>query len=86
MNPKAFAALEKESKKLRDMGCWDQAKVREWREVAAEAKRDGVKVRVGRISDICVEKNHELNENDPNRKFKGRVVFEGYHVRDESNA
>ena len=86
MNPKAVAALEKEWKKLRDMGCWDQSKVREWRDVAAEAKRDGTKVHVGRIFDICVEKNHELGEDDPNRKFKGRVVFEGCHARDESNA
>ena len=35
--------------------------------------------------DICVEKNHELPEDDPNRKFKGRVVFEGCFVRDQSN-
>ena len=33
--------------------------------------------------DICVEKNSELPESDPNRKFKGRVVFEGCHVKDE---
>ena len=38
---------------------------------------------VGRIFDICVEKNHELPEDDPNRKYKGRVVFEGCFVRDE---
>ena len=86
LDPKAFAALEKEWKKLRDLGCWDQTRVREWRDVAAEAKREGTKVHVGRIFDICVEKNHELAEDDPNRKFKGRVVFEGCHVRDESNA
>ena len=86
LDPKAFAALEKEWKKLRDLGCWDQSRVREWRDVAAEAKREGTKVHVGRIFDICVEKNHELAEDDPNRKFKGRVVFEGCHVRDESNA
>ena len=40
---------------------------------------------VGRIFDICVEKNSELPESDPNRKFKGRVVFEGCHVKDEGN-
>lgn len=27
MNPNAFAALEKEWKKIRDMGCWDQSTV-----------------------------------------------------------
>ena len=82
LDPKA----SKEWKKLRDLGCWDQSRVREWRDVAAEAKREGTKVHVGRIFDICVEKNHELAEDDPNRKFKGRVVFEGCQVRDESNA
>ena len=86
VTPKAFAALEKEWKKLRDLGCWDETKVREWREVAAEAKRKEIKLHVGRVFDICVEKNHELEESDPNRKFKGRVVFEGCHVKDESNA
>ena len=42
-----------------------------------------MKIHVGRIFDICVEKNHELPEDDPNRKYKGRVVFEGCFVRDE---
>ena len=36
------------------------------------------------IFDICVEKGSELPPNDPNRKFKGRVVFEGNRVQDES--
>ena len=40
---------------------------------------------VGRIFDICVEKKSELPESDPNRKFKGRFVFEGCHVKDEDN-
>ena len=29
--------------------------------------------------------DHELHESDPNRKFKGRVVFEGCYVKDEEN-
>ena len=53
--------------------------------VAGRAKRNGTKVHIGRIFDICVEKNSELDENDPNRKFKGRVVFEGCYVKDEDN-
>ena len=32
-----------------------------------------------------MEKNCELDVGDVNRKFKGRVVFEGCFVRDESN-
>ena len=31
-----------------------------------------------------MEKNSELDENDPNRKFKGRAVFDGSDVRDEN--
>ena len=38
---------------------------------------------VGRLFDICVEKNSELEFGHPSRKFKGRVVFEGNSVRDE---
>ena len=34
---------------------------------------------------ICVEKGSELPEKDPRRKFKGRVVFRGNDVRDESH-
>ena len=43
---------------------------------AARARKDWEKIHVGRIFDICVEKNHELPEDDPNRKYMGRVVFE----------
>lgn len=32
-----------------------------------------------------MEKNSGLPAGDPDRKFKGRVVFEGCHVKDESN-
>jgi hypothetical protein len=84
-NAKATAALDKEWNKLRNMQCWDETRVEEWSIVAARAKRTGNKVHIGRIFDICVEKNSELDENDPNRKFKGRVVFEGCYVKDEDN-
>jgi RNA:NAD 2'-phosphotransferase (TPT1/KptA family) len=84
-NPKAKASLDKEWDKLRRQQCWDESKVREWSDVAAEAKRKGIKTHVGRIFDICVEKNAELPENNPNRKFKGRVVFQGNNVKDEAN-
>ena len=49
-----------------------------------EAIAKGETAHVGRIFDICVEKNSELPESDPNRKFKGRVVFEGCHVTVET--
>ena len=80
-----MAALDKEWTKLRNIGCWDESRVEEWSIVANKAKKSGIKVHIGRIFDICVEKNSELDESDPNRKFKGRVVFEGCYVKDEDN-
>ena len=82
-NAKAKAALQIEWDKLTSQGCWDLSTVQEWHDVAAKARKEGEKIHVGRIFDICVEKNHELPEDDPNRKYKGRVVFEGCFVRDE---
>ena len=43
-------------------------------------KRSGTTVQFGRVHGICVEKNAELPEGHPNRKFKGRVVFLGNRV------
>ena len=57
----------------------------EWKDIASWVRKTGTKVHIGRIFDICVEKNSELPESDPNRKFKGRVVFEGCYVKDEDN-
>ena len=84
-SPKAWAALTKEWDKLRLQTCWDESKVREWRHISAEAKKLNKKAHVGRIFDICVEKGSELKEDDPARKFKGRVVFQGNNVWDENH-
>ena len=82
--PLAAAALTKEWDKLIKAGVWDTTKVREWADVAGVARRSGKKAHVGRIFEICVEKNAELPANHPERKFKGRVVFQGNDVRDEN--
>jgi len=66
-NAKALAAMDKEWNKLRNIGCWDESRVQEWKHVASNARRDGTKVHIGRIFDIFVEKNSELEENNPNR-------------------
>ena len=47
------------------------------------ARPKGEKANVGLIFGIVVEKNHELPETDPARKYKGRAVFQGNNVRDE---
>ena len=55
INAKAMAVLDKEWNKLITQKCWDYASVREWKDVAAEADRQGfIKAHVGRIFDICV--------------------------------
>ena len=69
--------------KLRKIECWDESRVREWADVAAEARRAGTKAHVGRIFEICVEKGSELPVGDPGRKYKGRVVYQGNEVKDE---
>ncbi len=85
VNPKARASLDKEWDKLESQRVWIVEEMRPWAEVQEEARRTGVVAHVGRIFDICVEKNHELPEDDPLRKYKGRVVFEGCNVKDQDN-
>ena len=71
-----------EAGKLVSVGTWDVNKVREWRDVALEARNKGTVAHVGRVFPICSVKNAELDESDPRRKHKGRVVFQGNEVRD----
>ena len=58
--------------------------MREWSTIAAEARRAGNTIHLGRLFCICTEKGSELPKGDPNRKFKGRVVFQGNNVRDQN--
>eukprot|EP00975_Prorocentrum_lima_P010614 2253995-Prorocentrum_lima.AAC.1 len=75
-NPKANAALDKEWERLKSINTWDESTVREWKDVAREARTKSEGAHVGRVFAILVEKNHELDEGNPLRKFKGRVVFQ----------
>ena len=84
-NPKAKAVLDKEWENLRTKGVWDEKRVRECRDIVAEARRDGKTVHLGRIFEACYEKGSELPESDPRRKFKGRTVFQRNNVRDENS-
>ncbi len=62
---------------------WDETFVKEWRYVRHAARMRDEKANVGLVFGIVVEKNHELPEADPARKYKGRAVFQGNNVRDE---
>ena len=83
LSQKAIDAMDAEWARLREIRTWVEADVKDWHEVQAEARQNGETVHIGRLFPILVEKNSELDENDPNRKFKGRVVFDGSYVRDQ---
>ena len=89
-NIKAQAAMEMEWRRLRQVprkdgkaGVWDEDAVQEWSSVRRDAQKQNTKANVGLIFGIVVEKNRELPEHDPNRKYKGRAVFQGNNVWDE---
>ena len=86
-HPKAIAAMESEWTRLRqqgDRGVWDESMVCEWSDVKAQAMKNGQTAHMGRIFELCFEKHPELPESNPLRKFKGRVVFQGNNVKDQS--
>ena len=68
-----------------DKGCWIEKQVREYDQVASEAQKKKLKVHFGRVFEICTLKGSELKEGDPNRKYKGRSVFQGNKVLDENS-
>ncbi len=82
-NERAEKALGDEWDRLVKIGCWDPKVVRSLRDVKAEAKRNNKEMHFGALHELCVEKGSELPEGDPNRKYKGRVVFLGDRVTDE---
>ena len=83
--PEAKAAMDKEWQKLVDKSCWLEKKVREYRDVAREAKAKEAKAHFGRIFEICSQKGSELPKRHPEQKWKGRSVFQGNKVSDENN-
>eukprot|EP00439_Symbiodinium_sp_Y106_P066744 s3183_g10.t3 len=60
------------------------ALVRDFESVASEAKKNNQKVRFGNVFEIGSLKGAELKQGDPNRKYKGRSVFQGNKVLDEN--
>ena len=82
-NPKAREAMLKEWKGLRDQEVVDFSMVREYDDVVAEAKKNKKEVHMARVHGICVEKNYQLPEGNPGRKFKGRGVLLGNQVKNQ---
>jgi hypothetical protein len=82
--PAAKAAMDIEWERLRKKKVWNESLVREWGDVAAEARRKGEEIHFGYLFGICVEKNSELAPGNPSRKYKGRVVFQGNRVTNQN--
>ena len=71
----AQIAFKKEWGKLWEHKVWhydpaDETTVREWFEVAAEARFEGVEIHLGRLFGIMAEKGSELDDGDPRKKYK----------------
>ena len=83
-NPKAVEAFMKEWKGLWDQEVFDFSTTREYDDVVAEAKKKGEKIHMARVHGLIYEKNYQLKEDDPARKFKGRGVLLGDQVKDQN--
>lgn len=59
-------------------------KVREWRDVAREARAADETVDVARIHEMCVEKSADLDESDPRKKIKSRNALLGNMAKDQN--
>ena len=84
MNPDAKAAVDKTWKKLETIPAWDVRKVKSKKEVIKEAQNNNNKVHYTSLMDLCHLKNSELEPQF--QKYKGRVVFRGDIVKDDSGA
>ena len=82
--PAAKAAVDQEWEKLEKILAWDLTKVRSKKEVIDEARTKGAKVHFASVVDICHLKNAELEAK--HQKNKGRVVFRGDIVKDDSGS
>ena len=71
--PAAQKTMQVEWDRLRHKGVWDESKVREWDDVAAEARAvgNGVRANLGYLFGICVEKNSEQPKRSPITQAQG---------------
>ena len=81
--PDAAQAMDHALNCLRNKKVWDESNLRDWADVIQAATTGGFDVHFGHIGAVCVESN---SKNDvPYRKYKGRVVFLGNVVVDQSH-
>lgn len=79
----AIAAQNKEWGRLIDRVVWSYDVIREWDDLAKEARRNNQTIHLGRIFGIMVENGSELPKGDERRKYKYRAVFQGNQVVDQ---
>jgi len=82
-NEDARKAMRKEWLGQHAAGVYDFSVVREYDDVVREAKKNGKEVHMARIHGFCVEKNYQLPNDNPSRKFKGRGVLLGNQVKNQ---
>ena len=70
--------------KLEKISAWNLTKVKSKKQVIDEARTSGAKVHFASLMDICHLKNAELEAK--HQKYKGRVVFRGDIVKDDSGS
>ena len=80
--PAAKAGVDKEWEKLEKISAWNLTKVKSKKQVIDEARTSDAKVHFASLMDICHLKNAELEAK--HQKYKGRVVFRGDTVKDDS--
>ena len=80
-SPEALEAVRLEPAGLEKAGVWDLLSVREYDQVAAEARRSSVKVHFGQLMSIASVKFAELATHL--QKMKGRIVCRGDCAKDE---
>ena len=68
--------------KIQKIPAWQLTKVRNKKEVIAEARNEGKKVHFSSSTDLCHLKNSQLEPQF--QKYKGRVVLRGDIVKDDS--
>ena len=70
--------------KIGEISAWNLTKVRSKKEVIDEARTSGAAVHFASLMDICHLKNAELEAK--HQKYRGRVVFRGDIVKDDSGS
>ena len=70
--------------KREKISAWNLTKVKSKKEVIDEARTSGATVHFASLMDICHLKNAELDAK--RQKYKGRVVFRGDIVKDDSGS